>query len=489
MVFQQRVKHILTMSRNINLHHLIRYLTAEENLVNPFFRCIFIFAFVTFSLMLSSYAYASKRFTLQRFTPHYAGRVVADEPQAQKIGQDVLQRGGNAVDAAVATSFALAVTLPSRASLGGGGACIAWHPGETTGQAFLFPSRPAVMTDPSADRPAGVPTMARGLYGMQQKLGRIDFPELVQPAQQMSIEGVPVGSLLYADLVTVHTALFADPKARDIFSRNDGQMLGHNDTLFQKELHGTLTHIVHSGVGSLYAGALAHAFIEQAHSAGAGLTMVDMRNNSLPVQSPTLDITQMGATSSFLPPPGDGGLAMAYSWLTQRPAVDVIFPWRLKMAQGGDGSIHQGELFLAQYRQSPAQSNNMMPPLPASTSLVTSDKWGGAVSCGLSMNNLFGTGRVAGETGIVLSASPTRRPQPLFPLAIMHDGKKKLFAVVSANGQNQAADEAAYGLRAAQSGLGEDVRQIRGYGWANVISCIHGTKANGKCASGMLSKP
>src|SRR5690606_25244293 len=91
--------------------------------------------------------------------------VVADEPQAAAIGRDILAQGGNAVDAATAMALAMAVTLPSRASLGGGGMCLV-HDAETGDvRALDFLPRPG------GDGRVGVPTMLRGLYALHGAYG------------------------------------------------------------------------------------------------------------------------------------------------------------------------------------------------------------------------------------------------------------------------------------------------------------------------------
>lgn len=125
-------------------------------------------------------------------------------------------------------------------------------------------------------------------------------------------------------------------------------------------------------------------------------------------------------------------------------------------------------------------TGSALPPLPASTSFVVTDRTGATVSCGLTLNNLFGTGRVAGSTGIVLAASPVRRPLPLLTAAIAHHGAAQFRAAATASGQNVAADTAAVALRAAIAGQRPTVTD--GMGRANFVSCPAGLPGDsGKC--------
>ncbi len=148
---------------------------------------------------------------------------------------------------------------------------------------------------------------------------------------------------------------------------------------------------------------------------------------------------------AFLPPPADGGLAAAAAFrvLERNPAalrqararaIAVAARWR---AGGGQ----PGALLNAQL---PPAS---LPPLPASTSFVTLDRHGMAVACAVTMDNLFGTGRIAPGTGILLAASPAAVPPPLLSAAIAwNPGEEGFRAAVGGSGQEAAAIAVADGL-------------------------------------------
>ncbi len=118
----------------------------------------------------------------------FLGGAVADEPRAALVAREILSRGGTAGDAAVALGFALSVTLPSRAGLGGGGACLAYdadsksiNKGQPEAVLFL-PVAGMLAAGGMADRPAAVPMLPRGLYLLHARYGRLPFESLIVPA-------------------------------------------------------------------------------------------------------------------------------------------------------------------------------------------------------------------------------------------------------------------------------------------------------------------
>ncbi|EHH68944.1 gamma-glutamyltranspeptidase [Gluconobacter morbifer G707] len=391
------------------------------------------------------------------------GTVVADEPQAALVGHDVLARGGNAVDAATATAIALGVTLPSRASMGGGGACLISQPGKPAESiAFL----PAAGTSAGGDRPASTPSMFRGLYLMQLHYGTVDFNDLITPSLDLASDGVTVSRALAADLKAVRMALLADETARATFGRGETGTLAAGDTLVQPQLAGFLERIRTAGVGDLYNGALADVYTTAAQKAGGGLNDEDLRK-TLPVQSLALTTREGGLEADFLAPPADGGLGAAIRYTTGAAAQGAVAAWR----SSGQTSIGAAQEALSHGRA----SGGSLPALPASTSFVVTDRASLSVACALSENNLFGTGRVAGSTGVVLGASPKNAPRPLLSAAILRD-RQALRAVIAASGQNEAADAVGDAARAAAHG---SEASHSGAGRVNEILCHAGDACRG----------
>ena len=406
------------------------------------------------------------------FVTGFLGAAVADEPRAALAARDVLSAGGTAADAAVALGFTLSVTLPSRASLGGGGACLAYAAdrksiNEGVPEAVLF--TPIAPSGFGGDRPAAVPMLARGLYLLHARYGRLPFEGLVVPAEQMARFGTPAPRALIRDLALVSGPLLADPAARAVFSQN-GVPLTEGQSLLQPDLAGTLTQLRVGGVGDLYTGVLARRIVQASPLAGGPITLADL-NAALPRLAPALVLPYQRDKVAFLPPPADGGLAAAAAFgLLQRdpsaygPAaarsLAVAERWRM-------GGVDAQSLLASATPPSAA-----LPPLPASTSFVTLDREGNAVACALSMDNLFGTGRMLSGVGILLAASPSAVPPPLYAAALAWNENIRAFrAAVSGSGQNGAGMAVAVGMLNTLSTGQPMPTPVPDPGRANVITC------------------
>ncbi len=349
-------------------------------------------------------------------TPSVFGYAVADEPQAALAARQILNEGGNAADAAAAAGFALAVTLPSRAGLGGGGACIIKMP-DSQGNpqpatTLIFP--PGTPSATGGSRPAAVPTLARGLLALQARFGALPYPAVIVPAERLAA-GAPVSPALAADLQIVGPALLADPAAASVFG-GPGGVLPAGATLTQPDLAATLETLRTQGVEGFYAGAYGAEFLAAANQAGANFSPADF-SSALPVFGQPDTSTQAGADIDSLP--------------TQPPATRI---------------------------------------LPASAGFMALDKNGGIVACAVTMNNLFGTGRIAAGTGVLLAASPRAAQTPILAAAIAFDGSK-FRAAVTGTGQSAAGIAAATALTNALTNAAAPIPEP---GRTNTISCPAG---------------
>lgn len=383
------------------------------------------------------------------------GFAVAPVPQAALAARHVLAEGGNAADAATAAGFALAVTLPSRAGLGGGAVCLIDLPKSDGGSgraiALMFPPGAAPAGNGAAGRPAAVPQMARGLIAMQARYGRLPLATDLAPAEAMAGGGVAVSRTLAADLGVVGNALLADPAARTVFAGPSGQLLTTGDVMRQPDLAATLNQLQSSGVLGLYQGGLANRFIAGADAAGGGLTMADLREVK-PQYAPPVTLERLGYHLDFTPDAGGLGAAAGIESLAQDPNDPALAAQRaLAAAQA-------------------ARHGAPLDQLPASASFATLDSRGGVVGCATTMNNLFGTGRIAAGTGILLAAAPHGITPPLLAAGLATRGGR-FRAIATGSGQQGAPMAVAAGLADALKSNLPMPRPVPSPGRANVIEC------------------
>lgn len=409
----------------------------------------------------------------------FLGAVVADEPQAALVGRQALSAGGSAADAAVAVATTLAVTLPSRAGLGGGGACLAFQPGRNAVNkgipeaAIFVPLAPSRPPGAEADRPAAVPMLPRGLFLLHSRYGHLPFEQLIRPAEEVARTGAVASRAFVEDLRLVAGPLLADPQARAVFSRN-GTPLAVGDRFVQPALAATLAQIRTAGVGDFYQGALARRIVEASRLAGGPITLAELYAG-LPTWAAAIEVPDRRDQVAFLPPPADGGLAAAAAFqvLLVNPAAlaeagaraqAVAAAWR---QSGGDPRT----LLSAVSAEAPAPT---LPPLPATTTFVTLDNAGGAVACALTMDNLFGTGRIAPGLGFLLAASPRSVPLPMLAAAIATRSRATFRAAVGGSGQNASGLATAVAMANALRTGAPMPERVPEPGRANVIVCADG---------------
>jgi gamma-glutamyltranspeptidase/glutathione hydrolase len=151
--------------------------------------------------------------------------VATDEPRAALVARDVLSGGGSAVDAAIAGYFTLAVTLPSNAGIGGGGACLVHDAKTKKVEAILF------MPQGIPGGQFGVPAAVRGMAYMQARYGRVPWATLVAPAENLALSGITVSRALAREIETAGNKLRSDPELARVFVAPDGHLLREGDGL------------------------------------------------------------------------------------------------------------------------------------------------------------------------------------------------------------------------------------------------------------------
>jgi gamma-glutamyltranspeptidase/glutathione hydrolase len=255
------------------------------------------------------------------------GMVVTQETRATRIGVDVLRRGGNAVDAAVAVGFALAVTYPRAGNIGGGGFMLIHltkenrqtaidyretAPAATTRDVFLDPKGEA---DPQKSRELGlaigVPGTVAGLALAHQKYGSGKFrlADLIAPALVMAREGIRVDDDLADSLPFARPRLARWPSSAKIFLRPDGNALAAGDTLVQRDLAATLDAIARRGPRAFYEGPIAEKIATAVRAAGGRMTAEDLKNYRVIERAP-LRGTYRGHDIVTMPPSSSGGVLL-----------------------------------------------------------------------------------------------------------------------------------------------------------------------------------
>jgi len=250
--------------------------------------------------------------------------VAAAEPLAASIGVNVLRSGGNAVDAAVAVGFALAVTYPFAGNIGGGGFMVIRladgrettidfrerAPSRATRDMFLDASGQSV-----PDRAqfgalaAGVPGSVAGLAYARSHYGTRPLAELVAPAVALARGGFEVWWQLSESLTHVKPLLAKFPASLRTFYTTDGSAPQPGDWLTQPELATTLQRIADAGPDAFYRGAVADLIVAEMQRTG-GLISKDDLASYQPVERPAVTGTYRGYRIVSMGPPSSGGVAV-----------------------------------------------------------------------------------------------------------------------------------------------------------------------------------
>lgn len=249
-----------------------------------------------------------------------AGMVVSDSEVASLIGRDMLARGGTAVDAAVATAFALAVSWPDAGNIGGGGFMIV-RPGNGQDPVCIDyrETAPRSMSERSfseedttyTQKAVGVPGTVRGLAKAHARFGKLPWKEVVMPSAQLASQGVPVTEPLAESLngVLTREAVQSDDKyaeLRRVYGKPDGHAWEKGDRLVLPDLARTLTEIAENGPDAFYSGKIADLLVEEMQRGDGQITLEDLRTYQAKLR-PAMKGTYRGYTIIGAPPPSSGG--------------------------------------------------------------------------------------------------------------------------------------------------------------------------------------
>lgn len=250
------------------------------------------------------------------------GMVTSQDAIATRIGVEVLERGGNAVDAAVAVGFALAVTHPRAGNLGGGGFFVIWlaekkqaialdfrevAPAAISAKSFLDENgKPDTLRSQRTGLGVGVPGSVSGLATALERFGsgKFTLAELIAPAIELARKGIPVEGDLQASLLRFQNTLLHWPSSAKVFA-HDGKIL-QDGVLVQNDLADTLDAIAKSGPDAFYKGGIAEKIARAVREAGGVMTADDLAKYKTEI----LDAVRgnyRGHDVLSMPPPSSGG--------------------------------------------------------------------------------------------------------------------------------------------------------------------------------------
>ena len=388
--------------------------------------------------------------------------VVSAHPLASEAGKLMLEKGGNAVDAAVAMAFGISVVEPFSAGIGGGGFLLLGTPPENSEtqqykiRALDFRERaPKAATrnmylneKGEVEKKAsldghlavGVPGTVAGLYNIHKSLGKLPWKELLKPAIRYARDGFELSDNFVSKLERRLEVINKNPAARDIFTKN-GQAYQPGDLLIQTDKAQTLETIAENPQ-SFYTGKIAQAIATDMAKAGGLITLEDLRNYTPIWREPICGKFRQAKVCAMSPPSSGGvhllqilnivGETNLQEWGRENPDTIHLLTEAMRVAYA-DRSLHLGdpdfvevpvkELTSLSYAQRRRQEINLtkvrrsteVQPVspevlrsnilesPDTTHLTVVDKERNVISMTYTVNGSFGAGVVVAGTGILLN--------------------------------------------------------------------------------------
>jgi gamma-glutamyltranspeptidase/glutathione hydrolase len=248
--------------------------------------------------------------------------IVSGSPIASQVGKDILLAGGNAVDAAVAVGFALAVVHPSAGNIGGGGFMVYRAAGGGTyaldyREAAPSGARRDMYLEPDGDPSdlsvtgalaAGVPGSPAGLLEAHRRFGRLPLAQVITPAIRLANEGFLVDSFRYLSIGDEMSRLYLFPASRAQFLPG-GQPPTPGSTLVQRDLGRTLERIRDQGEAGFYTGRTSDLIVAEMERSGGLITHADLAAYR-PIWRDPIVIPYRGDTVYSMPPSSSGGTTL-----------------------------------------------------------------------------------------------------------------------------------------------------------------------------------
>ncbi len=374
--------------------------------------------------------------------PFKRGVVVSQCERCSEWGAEILRRGGNAFDAAVATALALAVLEPNGSGLGGGGFALFMEQERGGLRVLDFRERaPARVIEMGANsrngaQAAGVPGELAGLNFLIENYGTKRFKELSSRPTFWALKGAQVSPALARSIKARQETLRQYPSSAEIFLKADGQPKEEGDIFTQPSLAETLRTIGERGIEDFYSGRVAGALAMDLEGASGLIDLIDLLDYQVRELEPLCgpyEKSEMMVCS--VPLPSSGGIAMleslkAYELLKadQTKASESNFPKLIRAMQIafedraeflGDplfSEIDVPKLLSEDYLQKRLNENPKQKPESQegkqTTHFTAADKWGNVVAITVSLNQGLGSGYVLPSTGILLNNTLDDFAQP-----------------------------------------------------------------------------
>ena len=388
-------------------------------------------------------------YSVQKSTLATNGTVVSAHSLASKVGVQIMQEGGNAIDAAIATQLALAVVYPEAGNLGGGGFFVAhlangkniaidfreMAPGAASRDMYIDSTGEA-RTDLSQNGhlSAGVPGTVAGLFAMMQ-YAKLPFEKLIQPAIDLAEKGFAISKREAYHLNDIRDELIRYNTLTPVFVGNDRWHDG--DTLIQNDLANTLKRIKEKGAPGFYEGETARLIVQEMKRANGIITYDDLKNYKAITREPH-SFSYKGYEIIGMPMPSSGGLLInqMMKMVENRDIGKMGFhspeatqlmieverrAYADRAEHMGDADFYKvpvkalsSEKYLADrmkdYQPGKAGTSTTIKPGDAipyesteTTHLSVLDKDGNAVSVTTTLNNSYGSRTVVGFAGFFLN--------------------------------------------------------------------------------------
>ena len=408
-----------------------------------FFKSRIIFTFVVFFNLLGV---ADLSFA-QRAS---SGLVVSDSLLATKAGMEILERGGNAVDAAIATAFALSVVDQASSGLGGGGFMVIYDAKERRAHALDFreaapqgarkelymkDGKPVSSLSLTGGLAVAVPGEVAGLLAAFKRFGSLPLQALAAPAIKYATEGFPLEAALRFAIERQQGTMKKFPDLARIFLPKD-EVPAEGELIRQLELGETLKAIVSQGAEVFYQGWIAQAIVDTVKKEGGVLTLEDLKNYKAVWREPLIGQYRK-RTVIAMPPPSSGGVALLEMLnvleahqLNNLPRNEGTYLQLLAEAMKhafadraqylGDPDFVKAPLAMLTSKDYAAWIRGRISPVKTqppkfyglvnfkaeqggTTHFSVIDRFGNAVACTQSVNTRFGSKLLAPRTGVVMN--------------------------------------------------------------------------------------